>query len=447
MRKNIFSKIFIIILIIVAFFAYRKYDYNFYSKGVTGSKKTSFSRDSKITTNKKKSYKVENKDYTDAMFFKKIEVKKYTPYKISCMVKTENVEQFEGEALAGAQIVLKGTEEHSDVISGTNEWTKLEFCFNSKCNESVEIGFRLGGNDEKAKGIAWFSDLQIEEGFLSDDTTWNFICFAFDNVDVQLEGNHITGQLSKNDIYNLNDSMRRLKETLPDLCGNKMQVEYTIIEIQDPITSLTYDEENGYYVGEKDIYNLVKNYMNEAEYDHVFAYIKLPDEAFMTNADVTNWIGLGNMQYCGKGYSNIRVSDTSSQDIYRYSSSNNFPEEVFIHEFLHTLERNAQEYGYEIPELHSSKDYGYEESRVDGLRIWYADYMNKKINSNGTYIGLPEDIYKYTPAQVSDFEYSSKLTLLDEPKNIVETIRSILARVEQLFNRKEQNIEIKGIAE
>lgn len=447
MKKNTFSKIFIIIVIIVAFFLYRKYDFNFYSKGVTESGKTSFSRDKEVTTNKQRSYKIENKDYTDAMFFKAIEVKKYTPYKVSCMVKTENVEQFENNALAGAQIILKGTEEHSNIISGTSEWTKLEFCFNSKCNDKIEIGFRLGGNSEKAKGTAWFSDLQIEEGFLSEDTTWNFVCFAFDNINAMVENKQITGQLTNGDIYNLEDSMRRLKDTMPEITGNKIQIEYTIIEISEPITTLTYDNSNGYYVGEKDVYNLIKTYIDNAEYDHIFSYIKLPDEAFITDASVVNWIGLGNMQYCGKGYSNIRVSDTSSQGIYEYSANNTFPEEVFIHEFLHTLERNSLEYGYEVPELHDNDKYGYKESRVDGLRQWYKDYMNGTIIDNGKNIGLSEEIYKYTPAQLSDFEYSNKLKLLDEPKNIIETAKSILNRVKLLFSRDNEIIVVKGVAQ
>ena len=41
--------------------------------------------------------------------------------------------------------------------------------------------------------------------------------------------------------------------------------------------------------------------------------------------------------------------------IYKYDSRiNAFPEEVFLHEFLHSLERNAQEYGYDRPEYSRS---------------------------------------------------------------------------------------------
>ena len=53
------------------------------------------------------------------------------------------------------------------------------------------------------------------------------------------------------------------------------------------------------------------------------------------------------MDYYGIGYSNIRLPNSSKSYIYKYDSRvNTFPEEVFLHEFLHSLERTAEEYGY-----------------------------------------------------------------------------------------------------
>ena len=448
--KNLFSKLLILIMIIIAIFAYKKYDYNFYSKGIAETGKTSFSRDSKNTVNKDSSYKIENKDYNDAMFYREIEVKQVTPYKVTCMVKTENVEQFENEQLAGAQIVLKNTEEHSKVLSGTNDWTKLEFYFNSKNNSKVEIGFRLGGNGQKAKGTAWISDITLEEGFQekADITTWNFACFVFDNVDVTLDnGYNVKESLNLLDVYNITDTMQRFKETCDALSKNRMNVEFDVIEIKEPITTLTYDEANGYYIGEGDVYNLIQNYVEQKEYDHIFVCAKLPSEEIMADANKTNWIGLGNMQYCGKGYSNIRITEEDT-GIYQFSNKNTFPEEVFLHEFLHTLERNSAEYGYEVPALHDYANYGYSESRTDGLRAWYKDYMNKEIKYNGKYIGLPEEIYAYSTIQPSNFVYSNKLNYLDAPHNLIEIVQSLGARIKLLFNKNnDETIKVQIISQ
>ena len=68
------------------------------------------------------------------------------------------------------------------------------------------------------------------------------------------------------------------------------------------------------------------------------------------------------MDLYGIGYSNIRLPNDKSSYIYTYNPRiNTFPEEVFIHEYLHSLERILQERGYDIPELHDNNKYGYEQ--------------------------------------------------------------------------------------
>ena len=104
--------------------------------------------------------------------------------------------------------------------------------------------------------------------------------------------------------------------------------------------------------------------------------------------------GLGSMDYYGIGFSNIRLPNSSKSYIYKYDRRvNRFPEEVFLHEFLHSLERTAKEYGYNIPELHDYKTYGYENEYLIGQREWYKDYMNQEIYTSDGYIGLPNNIY------------------------------------------------------
>lgn len=61
------------------------------------------------------------------------------------------------------------------------------------------------------------------------------------------------------------------------------------------------------------------------------------------------------------GFSNIRIPNENADLLYTYSNFNTFPEEVFVHEFLHNLERIENECKNEIPELHSYEKYGYSE--------------------------------------------------------------------------------------
>ena len=133
------------------------------------------------------------------------------------------------------------------------------------------------------------------------------------------------------------------------------------------------------------------------------------------------------MDLYGIGYSNIRLPNDSSSYIYTYDSRiNTFPEEVFIHEYLHSLERILKERDYNIPNLHDYEKYGYENQKLIGLKNWYTDYMKCNIKTNnGTLIGLDEAVYKLTPPANSDFRYSVEVEFNDEPDNIIEEIRTI----------------------
>lgn len=446
--KNIISNICIIVIIIVAFFVYRKYDYNFYTKGIAEKGKTKFSRDSNETYSKDRSYKIENEISNDAMFYREISVRPNTPYRVTCMVKTKNVIGNKNDPTAGAQICLYGTEEHSDVIQGNTDWIKLEFMFNSKCNSKVEVGFRLGGILNTAEGTAWFSDLEIEEGASDESNTWNFGVFLIDNASVNIEGSLKNYTMTTADKSVVGVELQRLKNSIKSISNNQINIEYEMIEITEPLTTLSYDEENGYYIGEKDVYKLINKYIKQKEFDHIFVCTNLPLESVLTQNDkICEWIGLGNMIYLSKGFSNIRIM----QQQYNYSTANTFPEEVFVHEFLHTLERNAKEYGYEVPALHDYEKYNYTDDRNDGLRKWYIDYMNGRIrDSSGNYIGLPEEIYTFKPVKTSDFTYSMKLEKLDEPKNIKQMVDSIIYKIKRLFQIKNKDyniVQTKGVSE
>lgn len=137
------------------------------------------------------------------------------------------------------------------------------------------------------------------------------------------------------------------------------------------------------------------------------------------------------MDYYGIGFSNIRLPNDSKSYIYKYNSKiNTFPEEVFLHEFLHSLERNAEEYGYERPELHDYQKYGYENEALVGQKKWYTDYMNKNIDTVNGKIGLPEEIYTLKPAKSGNFEYSYEMkNVFKEPENIIEEIREIISNL------------------
>ena len=144
------------------------------------------------------------------------------------------------------------------------------------------------------------------------------------------------------------------------------------------------------------------------------------------------------MDLNGIGYSNIRLPNSKSSYIYTYDSYiNTYPEEVFIHEFLHSLERILKERNYDIPNLHDYEQYGYKEERLIGLKNWYRDYMTRNIKTNnGDKTGLNEDVYTLTPPAESDFAYSMEVEFSEEPQNIIEEAKKLLENVFSMFAKK-----------
>ena len=385
--RKIISTIITLSLIFVAYKIYSVNNFNQYIKAEYNSGISKFKRDDEVKYSSVNSYRIENTDYNDAMFFRKISVNPNTPYKITCMIKTQDVKNKNGDTDAGAHICINGTVEKSDNVVGTTDWTKVEFVFNSKNRTELEVGFRLGGNYDDSIGTAWFSNITIESGLSDESNTWNFLCLLFDNVDVNVKtkgsNQNVKLHLSETDKEDMKLCMQRFKNSMAELSENKISVTYDVIEEKEPITSMSYDEENGYYVSAYDIKNVIDKYISQGTYDHIFIAFRTGDINSKTEIPVNDWIGLGSMEYRNIGFSNIRLPNSESNYIYKYDDRiNTFPEEVYVHEFLHTLERNAEEYGYERPELHAYEKYGYKNQNTVGLKQWYKDYMNKNIKSS-----------------------------------------------------------------
>lgn len=441
--KKMISLLFLVIAIVALIKAYEIYkerDFNEFIRAEKEPYSSTFSRDSKIKTGKYSSYKIESNSFNDAMFYKTIKVDPQTPYKVTCMVKTENVQKLENNFGGGAQISIEGTTERSNAISGTTDWTKLVLYFDSKNRTEVNIGFRLGGYDNNCTGKAWFSDITCESGVQNKSSEWKFVCFIFKNVDISLNQNGIQERvrlsITQDDINLINEDMMRFKNTCEDFSKNQMQVSFEIIEINDPITTISYDDENAYYINPTDVENLIDEYMQKKEYDHIFAVIRLGDISRNVEIPVNDWIGLGGMDYHNIGFANIRLPNDRNSYYYRYDYlTNQFPEEVFLHEFLHTLERNLIENGYEIPALHDNEKYGYKNEYLYGLSKWYKEYMRKNIlSSRGEKVGLDSTVYTIKPVHESNFKYSYKINIAKEPENIIEEIRAVGEKVFKIIS-------------
>lgn len=281
-KKSISTKIFntifwiiLIIIIIKLYSIYKTYSYNGFIKAESEIGTTRFTRDNETTYTYDYSYKLESEYFNDAIFYKKVKVKPNTPYKVTCMVKTKNVETESGKNNGGAQISIADTIECSESITATNDWRKLEFIFDSKSREEVEIAFRLGGNETKVKGTAWFSDFKLEEGTKDNTSNWNMACFVMKSIDVQIDNKNLEVNMRISDVEKIKENMERFKESANTLSNGKMSVDYDIYEISQPVTSITHSDDYEYYLDPSDVQDIIKEYLNYEEYDYIFVAVRL----------------------------------------------------------------------------------------------------------------------------------------------------------------------------
>ncbi len=281
-KKNILGKItyviMLIFLLIILYFSYKYYQSNNFNNFICSEKNlytSEFKRDNNVKYSENSSYKISSNEYNDAMFYKEIQVEKNQPYKITCMVKTENVIPQEEQSGIGAQISIEESTERSIAIQGTSEWQKIELIFNSKNRDNINIGFRLGGNLGLAKGKAWFSDFKLEEGTTNSNNEWKFACFILKTTDVNLNGKEIKLQINNSDENDIKNTINRFETSCYTLSKNKMKAKCDIYEINTPLKELSYDNQFGYYVAPENVEAQIKDTITNSDYDHIFVIVKL----------------------------------------------------------------------------------------------------------------------------------------------------------------------------
>lgn len=451
---NILYWILIIFLISVVVYVYKTKFFNDYLKTMK-TPVSSFSRVSDMPEELKSSgytadsYKIESEDYNNALFYKEINVKKNTPYKVSCYVKTENVEsiildeykKIGVDYVGGANISIYGEDERSEVVYGTTPWRKLEFIFDSKDREKVEIAFRLGTDMCDSKGAVYYSNIVVEEGIPENKTNWNFGMFIFNEVKIALKDKAVYEIMNDEDRALLKQDIDNFKSSIEKMTRGKINANIITKYIDEPITNISIDEENGYYIDVYDVYELIKEELHSYDYDHIFFIFKSDD----LNKDNPNkksevdWVGLGGMYYNSIGYSNIRLPITYEHGRHMFiydRNRNTFPEEVFVHEFLHSLETVCKEEEISYPSIHDYSNFGYQNNTKSKLKTWYTDFLNMEITNEFTdeFYGLEEEVYSLAnPANSSSFNGSNFIEFDKEPENIIDSIKLLCETISHNF--------------
>ena len=110
--------------------------------------------------------KIANVVSDDSRLVYAIKIKPAEKYKVTCWVKTENI----GTTRAGANISVAANMTISKDLKGTNDWTLLEYYFESTNSERADITIGIGSYGRDNTGIAYIDDVKVEkiDAFPSD---------------------------------------------------------------------------------------------------------------------------------------------------------------------------------------------------------------------------------------------------------------------------------------
>lgn len=110
--------------------------------------------------------KIANVVSDDSRLVYAIKVKPTEKYKVTCWIKTEDI----GTTRAGANISVAANMTISKDLKGTNDWTLLEYYFESTNSERADITIGIGSYGRDNTGIAYIDDVKVEkiDAFPSD---------------------------------------------------------------------------------------------------------------------------------------------------------------------------------------------------------------------------------------------------------------------------------------
>lgn len=222
--STIFNIILVIIVVIAIYYVWHLYrinDFGDFVKAEYSIGISEFTRDDNVKYSDKYSYKIQSQEFNDALIYRNIDVEKNTLYRVTAMVKYEDVQNEKEDSEGGVNIGIMDTTEKSNSLVGNGDWQSLVFQFDSKNRTNVDIAFRLGAYDDNSKGTVWFTDFKLEKGKKDENNNWNFICLIMKNLEVDIvkNGNKTKTNLNlkPSEIALIENNMKRFQTSMKEM--------------------------------------------------------------------------------------------------------------------------------------------------------------------------------------------------------------------------------------
>ena len=238
----------------------------------------------------------------------------------------------------------------------------------------------------------------IEASFVryESDNNWNILGVIVPKIDVDVAGERVQIQKSARDKTIAKRRFGDLENFLNRNTHGRMSADVTVLTLGTTVTQmsqvLTTMGTDGVAIRAPQMMEILENYLDVAEFDHVMFFIRSQCE-FARVSVPTAWSGLYHGEFEGVHFSQVIFGPSRNCN---WHNTTVFPERVLVHEFIHGLEKQSRRKGIAIP---SSIDadraiYGYGNTRAEAMRF-YRDWLNGQIKCPKTNVFLGATEYSF----------------------------------------------------
>jgi len=235
---------------------------------------------------------------------------------------------------------------------------------------------------------------------------WYFLFAIFKNVDADFTDNkgkttHVQYTMTQNEVKMIRDHAQQFEEFMSQT--GEMNAHVDVIEIDTAVKELKErsGEYSEPYIGAEQAAPILKsNKVDLDHYDHVFCATSL-------NFD-TNYYGLtGSAFENGTGHSCVNFENWEHCQNFLIPVDSAFPPTLYVHEFLHFVERQSRKWGMEF-NIHLIGDKIYAPTK-DSWKTCYTDIILNRVKGDAeTGTGVSPLVWQYPPHV---FRTMSELTI------------------------------------
>lgn len=232
----------------------------------------------------------------------------------------------------------------------------------------------------------------------SEDSDYRVLWAIIPNSDITYNGSKkLTASITKQQVDKLKSIGNDFASRITELSDGNAKLQVTIMICEEPLKSASEVWQDSYWVNQDDLPNSIKK--TAVDYDCIIATAML----------TSNEAELGN-DYWGLTYTSpvtMVAEETCSTISYNCSYSfiqflpelylsQTYPEEVYVHEWIHTLENNVVDEYCKIPSADGAETYGYSKTQDDSWYSYYGDILKGKVKDpkNGELLGMTKEAWK-----------------------------------------------------